>query len=509
LAYTDHVQIFAKKSVQAMLYCAWTPIMTPGVRIKTSLALVDLVVLFMWGMTTAGSAPLDRLWWTETHDNKTINDEWLRNKTGSSDAWKKGNALEHIYAWDSPRHVPSCWNVLAASALRQFFDMAWMTKSFWERYFLSSNKILMPFWGWKAYVLMLGNSQPILLTFKAVFLYLVCGRKEEPMTSAEQAMLCATYFFTLTALLNPFRVVACKISLSLMAIKKAVIHEDVLYFLIFISVMFVFYILAFAIVDREKTLLFAFVQGFRGLIVGDGDGLDFLGLATDDDIVEGEEAHKFRTAFGTLGMILFFTYLMQLLIAIFSNTYDSAIKNVWLHFHQARAQDLRDAILGHHKFRQNSTVMGCMKSLGVAHLLCKPYIFWIGLVTFVMGLVAQIGIHYIPEKNFPELVYVAAAVVSILFLSLGAVLLESSVFMWRKVEGEEEDDWFPAVQEYWDELKVKHRLFVFCRADYDESYFLGDDQVEVRIEKVQDKVKQLDEAFEEIEKTLRQLKGSS
>jgi len=48
LAYTDHVQIFAKKSVQAMLYCAWTPIMTPGVRIKTSLALVDLVVLFMW-----------------------------------------------------------------------------------------------------------------------------------------------------------------------------------------------------------------------------------------------------------------------------------------------------------------------------------------------------------------------------------------------------------------------------------------------------------------------------
>jgi len=314
------------------------------------------------------------------------------------------------------------------------------------------------------------------------------------MTSAEQATLCATFFFTITALVSPFRVVASKISLSLMAIKKALIDENVYHFVIFISIMFIFFILAFEIVDREQTITFGLVQGFRGLIVGDGDGLDFLGLKTDDETVQNEEAHKFRAGFGTLGMILFFTYLMQLLIAIFSNTYDDASKYVWLHFHQARAQDLRDAILGHHKFRQNSHFMNCLGSLN--WLFCYPYIFWIGLVIFVTGIFMQVGVHVIPPDFWTKSVYIIGTISGILALTVGAVMLESSAFMWESVE----DDWFPAAG---DALTKKHQLTVFCRADFDEFYFTGDDYQEFRIVKVQEKITDLDKKFDEIQKMLK------
>jgi hypothetical protein len=395
--------------------------------------------------------------------------------------------------------------VLAASALRQLINAIHRSWWFHEKWRASGHQKEGPskteedrrrFWSRDAYWKMMADTENPVLLFKIAFLWLVSGNEKRVMTSAEQAMLCATFFFTITALVAPFRVVASKISLSLMAIKKAVIDEDVVHFVIFISIMFIFFILSFEIIDREQTITFGLVQGFRGLIVGDGDGLDFLGLKTDDETVKDEEAHKFRAAFGTLGMILFFTYLMQLLIAIFSNTYDNAVKFVWLHFHQARAQDLRDAILGHHKFRQNSQFMKGPWNW----LFCKPYIFWIGVVIFVTGICMQVGVHVIPPDIWTKDIYILGTIVGILALTLGAVMLESSAFMWDSPE----DDWFPATR---DTLTKKHRLTVFCRADYDESYFTGDDHMEKRVVKIEESLGELAKKFDTIEKTLRENLG--
>jgi len=284
--------------------------------------------------------------------------------------------------------------------------------------------------------------------------------------------------------------------LSLMAVKKTLADADVSSFVIFVSVMFVFFIFAWEIVNRENTLLFALVQGFRGLIVGDGDGLDFLGLKTDDETVINEEAHKFKTGFGTLGMLLFFTYLMNVLIGIFSSAYDEAQRYVWLHFHQARVQDLRDAILGLHKFRKNSMVLKFMQDHDLDYMMCRPYIFPIGSSIFAVAIVMQVCVHVIPQEFWNEFVYLAGTLLSILLLTLGSVLMESSVFMWESVD----DDWFPA---YRDDPKHKHSLFVFCRADFDESLFLGDDHREKRVQKIQDRLEELQGKFAKIVKKLQ------
>merc|ERR1719362_2259007 len=129
-------------------------------------------------------------------------------------------------------------------------------------------------------------------------------------------------------------------------------------------------------------------------------------MKTSDKTVQTEEAHKFRVAFGILGMILFFSYLMNLLIAIFSNTYEKADKMVWLHFHQARAKDLRENILGLHKFRSGGHFMNLMEQLGLDFLFEKKTAFWLGVAIFASGFVTQFVVHTMPEHIFVrELVF--------------------------------------------------------------------------------------------------------
>jgi hypothetical protein len=259
-------------------------------------------------------------------------------------------------------------------------NFLWKTGSFYQRAEAAkaseerTNLQYMSYlWGPKAYLAMICNTDIFLLVFKASFLIHTWGKSGQVMTSALQATLCASFFLTLAALMSPFRVMACKVSLSLMATKQAVCDHDVLHFVTFVVVIFSFFIFAWEVIDREHTLLYAFMQGFRGLVVGDGDGMDFLGMQTDDETVRNEEAHKFKSVVGTLGMVFFFSYLMNLLIAIFSNTYEKADKMVWLHFHHARVRDLRENILALHKFQRNGYLMRTLENMGCEHFFVKPH----------------------------------------------------------------------------------------------------------------------------------------
>merc|ERR1712008_230956 len=253
---------------------------------------------------------------------------------------------------------------------------------------------------------------------------------------------------------------------------------------------------AWAIIDRENTLLCAFVQGFRGLVVGDGDGLDFLGMKTDDKAVKKEEAHKFKAAFGTFGMIFFFSYLMNLIIAIFSNTYEKADRMVWLYFHRERARDLRDNILALHKFRLNGSFMKRMEKWGCDRLFFKPLVKPVGITVFAVGLVMQVGIHVMPEGLFVhKVVFHITTWVSILLLTMGALVIEGSVYAHHKIKS----DWFPASG---DELNEDHHMYVFCRSDFDENFFLGTEEMDVEMDDIHDKLRLLDEKIQALNEHL-------
>jgi len=140
---------------------------------------------------------------------------------------------------------------------------------------------------------------------------------------------------------------------------------------------------------------------------------------------------------------------------------------------------MRDAILGLHRFHCDSPIMDCIKGLCLERLLCNK-IFKISFTMCVLGIGLQVGNHFIPQSDFIYPVYNFSTLFSVWLLTLGGLLLESAPFI-----GETADkDWFPRLETF----DKRHTLFVYCRADYDESMFLGSDELKERIEKLDAKL---------------------
>lgn len=141
-----------------------------------------------------------------------------------------------------------------------------------------------------------------------------------------------------------------------------------------------------------------------------------------------------------------------------------------------------------------------MQMLHIDGLLCRSYVNNIGLASFLFGLGMQFGVHFLSGYLFNKTAYIVNSLVGILLLTLGAVLMEASPFM-KKNAGDDEDDWFPAKR---DDLTKEHSLFIFCRADFDEGYFNGEDELEARVDKTQDQLEKLDAKFDVIQKMIEE-----
>merc|ERR1719410_191997 len=120
-------------------------------------------------------------------------------------------------------------------------------------------------------------------------------------------------------------------------------------------------------------------------------------------------------------------------------------------------------------------------------LFLKPNIFYLGLALFILGVVFQGCIHIMPEHELlDDVVFYLSPLVSILMLTVGALILEGSPYAHEDIR----HDWFPALS---DTPTDEHNLYVFCRADFDENVFLGTEEIDMDLDDIQSKIKQLDE----------------
>jgi len=450
-----------------MLYCTWRALLMNVVYIKIALSIFEMLTLLTWGMTTAGGPLFDRLLWRNTRQfNSKDAENWLGEHSLNKTSYEDGSRWEHKWAYDSSANDQFKWNILAAMSLRVGFNFCWNFFSFLHRRRLAEQRYkqrkalfgyLRMVWGYGTCVGTLVNTDFIQLIVRILFLWLTSGTdKENVMTSTQQATLSVTFFMSLMNILSHFRAVASKISLSRMAMRKALEDSEVTHFLFFVAGLFTIFIFSWEIIDRESTIFDGMTQAFRGLVIGDGDGLDFLGLEKEEKkTVEQKEAHHFKNVVGTLAMIVFFSYLMNLIIAVFGNTYDNAKRFVWLHFHHGRARFLRDTVLSCHKFHffKDFWAPSCQQLLAVSISLCLGGASLNLLVSFC-------EIH--------SACYQLASFFSILMMAAGFVLFEAYPFV-NIMKGNPEHDWFP----WTDNSPTDHYLHIWCRADYDEDLFLG------------------------------------
>jgi hypothetical protein len=490
LCITQWVSIFAKKSVQALLYCTWRSLMVHVVTVKVGLSAIEMLTLFFWGMTTADGSLLDRLLWTTEHD--PTDPEWLLNHTGHSNSYQQGSRWDHIYAFDSSSNARCKWNILAAMSLRQVFNLCWNFIAFQQRRRNAEQRYcqrkalfgyLRRVWGYGIYIFTIVDQQLAQLLVRCLFLFLTFGTPDAVMSSTQQAMLSATFFMSVMSIFQYVRVISSKVSLSRMAMRKAIEDTEVTHFLFLVASLFTIFILSWEIIDRQSTFSGAMTQAFRGLVIGDGDGLDFLGQKTDDETEESEEAHKFKLVAGTVALIVFFTYLMNLVIAIFGSTYESAQKSVWLHFHQVRARLLRDTILSCHLF-------------AFFNAPSPSELFTVSMCLCLGGFFLQLLVGFVTVS----FIHVPASFISILMMAAGAVLLEAWPFV-RLMENGQEYDWFP----WKDDSPKRHFLHVWCRSDYDEDLFLGTGEMEKKYYAMQNALSEIQLAVMGLdEKTLEQ-----
>jgi len=291
----------------------------------------------------------------------------------------------------------------------------------------------------------------------------VCFLKTLPstdgvMSDTQQAMLGAVFFMSVVGLVEPCRALACRVSLSRMAMRSAVEDDEVLHFVSYVAFWFVAFITAWEIADGETSFTAALLAGFRAFVVGDGDGLDFFSLGVKSKAGTGEN-HTTKVLVAMGGMVMFFTYLMNLLIAIFSNTYDSSHKKVWLRLHKVRVRELRDCLLSHK--------LCILESLGCPWTPSRGQVLGSSVFLLCFGQLLLLPLHSMPHGGKA----VAISMISSSLMTAGALLLEAFPFA-ELMRGKAEYDWFPATQD----PSRRHYLNVFCRADYDEHLFLGEEK---------------------------------
>lgn len=101
-------------------------------------------------------------------------------------------------------------------------------------------------------------------------------------------------------------------------------------------VLFVFLCSAFASLQRSDAPYYVLVGLYRGLIFGDGDGLDAMDLKAADPPAAEEQRVLVYIMF--MASVLFYVIILNLLIAVYSNEYDRVEKLAESIFIQERAK---------------------------------------------------------------------------------------------------------------------------------------------------------------------------
>merc|ERR1719329_1190276 len=106
-------------------------------------------------------------------------------------------------------------------------------------------------------------------------------------------------------------------------------------------------ICCFGVMDQSHDSRKMFVNLYRGLLLGDGDGLDYMDLKAKD--LGADSLQFLKTSTGVFATLVLFVIFLNLMIAVFSNEYDQINKKKWLLFAQDLAENSCLNILSYQK----------------------------------------------------------------------------------------------------------------------------------------------------------------
>ncbi|CAE7325674.1 Herc2, partial [Symbiodinium sp. CCMP2456] len=364
-----HRQIFNSLAIKAAVHCLWIELISPVFGLTLLFNTLDLLVLALWGLTPSNRPLLSRV-------------------TGAVGAEEEGrySSLQH------PRFA----NFLLAGLLRDVANIGWWLFGLCRKWLRHQSQHslrgssaearvqelrsgLHALWHpMKIFDLSHNTNTPemILCLLKTFFLLSVqcssdCGRE---MTDYPQALLAVCFFMHCVKLIYMLRVSSFGGKKILVLIKTLVSGAMREIFLIF-CLFFLAFALTAVMLDRSVAVGIVSWSLYRGLIFGDGAGLDNMGFAieglsrgeiprvTDVDVLK-----TLLTVMAILGTVTFIV-ILNMIIAIYSTEYGRLEMESDLLFQWERAKYCCNCLLGMQKLRSRNrlwlhltrgVVIGCL-----------------------------------------------------------------------------------------------------------------------------------------------------
>jgi len=459
LAKTEALDIFARKSIQAIVESAWHGQVLWVMKVKLVLTTVEVTTLLLWGLTTIHGLPFDLILWTIwTNTQQTNSLAWLEDY--SFPAFNQTAIWNGVKSWDGHALEPIKWNILAALNLEQFLEfliMWYNARECINKYEKTSEgnisgdmwKPTSASWRW-----------PLWLNFTSIHWFIRSGflmLMMHPKIAAypQHVMLSFTCCTSMLGMFTIFNCFASEFGLSLVAMQKTVMDREVLHFFYMLSLLFLIAMMAWMMLDRKNTFLSAVQMGWEAFL---SDGRETEDISTDRDETEVHKSGSFAQESTFMVAVFVAIFITNPLMAIFSDVYSKVRKKVWVLFFHRRTIIARNCIMA-----RPVTIPRILR-------LLEKRLYAAAITLVASGAFLQIGVYHQLFKlgwTFSTL--------SIFIWTLAIFLIKAAPF---ELE-EKKNSWF----ETYCKVDAKRVLMVWCRTDFNEKVWIGSDEMKADLEK--------------------------
>lgn len=295
---TDN-HVFAKLPIQGAIYCLWDKLVWPIFASSWLFMGVELAVLLRWGLQT-------------------------------SEAEKASNSLQNLHLY---------WSILLAGAVREGLNLLWWFLAHWSKWHSHDDATMKSLWHPTVFFTDAWFLSSCFTLSCRLLLVMPCvcdsffSNPDPVMSEWEQGLLAINTFaqgFAVTymlRLLHRFK--------RILAIFKTFFSRTILEMLLIAVMIFASFSFAFLTLIRREHAAWTVTYLYRGLMFGDGDGLDRMGLMLGGSDEDNKAA---LVLFMVCGTILFNVTILNLVIAIYGNEYEQVNAETELHFMKERAK---------------------------------------------------------------------------------------------------------------------------------------------------------------------------
>eukprot|EP00929_Paragymnodinium_shiwhaense_P076499 TRINITY_DN39346_c0_g3_i1.p1 TRINITY_DN39346_c0_g3~~TRINITY_DN39346_c0_g3_i1.p1 ORF type:complete len:1122 (-),score=298.52 TRINITY_DN39346_c0_g3_i1:36-3401(-) len=301
-----HNTIFARLPVQGAVYCLWDN-------------LVWRIFLQSWLSYVLELASL--MWW------------------GLVDTHAEQQAL-HAASGRASVTATICLAVLLSGVFREGFNVCWWALAHWSKWHSHTDPKLKSLWHplvllmdpWFVLTWLLWLPRVALCMDIWRILAMTSSGQAAKHHDFAQALLAFNAFVQGFRVTYMFRLVHR--FKRILVIFKTFFSRTIAEMSLIACMVFMSFSFAFLMLLRSRQTSWVVVYLYRGLIFGDGDGLDKMGLKAEED----SDDHPALVGFMVLGTMVFNVTIMNLFVAIYGNEYDMMEQETTLLFVKERCK---------------------------------------------------------------------------------------------------------------------------------------------------------------------------